>query len=206
MVADFKIEAELWSRGYHRVAGIDEAGRGPLAGPVAVAALILPPDPRLEQKLLGGVRDSKCMTPAQRRKWAEVLRQIALTWSVAFASPQEIDSLGIQNAVYLATRRALAGLSLPPDHLILDYFRLPECPYPQQSYIHGDALSLSIAGASILAKTARDDLMCQLDAHYPGYGFASHKGYGTAAHLQALQHLGPCPIHRRSFAPLRRRE
>jgi ribonuclease HII len=180
------------------VAGIDEAGRGALAGPVAAAALILPPDADLRQALQG-VRDSKQLTPARRAFWAPRLRRLALGCGVGLASSQEIDELGIVPATRLAAHRALEALPLAPQHLLVDYLDLPDCSIPQTSLVKGDARCLSIAGASILAKTARDEILRQLDGQYPGYGFAGNKGYGTLAHRQALARLGPSQVHRRSF-------
>lgn len=197
---DLSFETELWANGRRHIAGIDEAGRGALAGPVAAAALILPQLLNIKAKL-SGVRDSKQMTPNQREIWGRVLRAIALAWGVGFASHEEIDALGILSATRLAARRALESLAVRPDHLLLDYLKLADVDLPQTSLVKGDCRSLSIAGASILAKTARDALMRELDGQYPGYGFAAHKGYGTAAHLGALARLGPCPEHRLSFAP-----
>lgn len=195
---DFSFECALWQDGVQWIAGIDEAGRGALAGPVAVAALIFPADPNLAL-LLHGVRDSKQMTPAQRTAWANRLPGLALSSAVAYASAQEIDALGIAAATRLAAQRAIAGLMPAPQHLLIDFFRLPECSLPQTPLVKGDARSLSIAAASILAKTARDALLISLDQQYPGYGLASHKGYGTLAHRQALTRLGYSPIHRLSF-------
>lgn len=197
---DLSFELALWDQGVELVAGVDEAGRGALAGPVCAAALILPPDPGLLSRL-EGVRDSKQMTPAQRSLWAGRLRQAALAWGVGFATAAEIDALGIVPATCLAAQRALNALPVPPLHILLDYLKLPTCALPQTPLIKGDARSLSIAGASVLAKTARDDLLTRLDADYPGYGFAAHKGYGTAAHREAIRRLGPSPIHRLTFAP-----
>ena len=131
------------------------------------------------------------------------MRAVAVAWSVGFVSPQEIDALGIVSATRLAMQHAVDGLSVSAQHLLLDYLLLPECALPQTALVKGDCRSLSIAGASILAKTARDSLLTELDEQYPGYGFATHKGYGTPAHLAALARLGPSPIHRRSFAPLK---
>lgn len=199
---DLSFEQNLWQSGVQHVAGLDEAGRGALAGPVVAAALILPSD-RSILKTLHGVRDSKALTPSARTFWAHCLHQESLTWGIGFASQQEIDTLGILPATRLAAQRALDGLIFPPQHLLLDYIFLPDSPLPQTALIKGDARSLSIAGASILAKTARDALLCELDQIYPGYGFAIHKGYGTPGHLQALKDLGPCPIHRFSFAPVK---
>ena len=195
---NFSFETELWENGFGLVAGIDEAGRGALAGPVAAAALVFPTDPAFVAELQG-VRDSKQMTPRQREKWAQRLPEIALTCGVAFASPGEIDELGIVPATRMAMQRALDLLESTPEYLLIDYVELLENPIPQKALVKGDARSLSIAAASILAKTARDACQRDLDRVYPGYGFASNKGYGTEAHREALARLGPCKVHRRSF-------
>jgi ribonuclease HII len=195
---DLQFEIDLWAQGLQVIAGIDEAGRGALAGPVAAAALILPVDPHLDC-LLKGVRDSKQMTHDQRTLWAVRLRQLAVGFGVGFASHQEIDTFGIVPATRLAMQRALDALPATPHHLLIDYLDVPDVAIPQTCLVKGDARSLSIAGASILAKTARDELLCQLDAQYPGYGFAANKGYGTRAHQNALARLGLSPVHRRSF-------
>jgi ribonuclease HII len=198
---DLSFELPLWSSQVGLVAGLDEAGRGALAGPVTAAALILPCDPELTLTL-EGVRDSKELSPQRRAECAHRLRQVALGWGIGFASHQEIDDLGIIPATRLAMQRALDELPTHPQHLLLDCLLLPEIPLPQTSLIKGDARSLSVAGASILAKTARDDWMCELDRQLPGYGFAAHKGYCTPGHLQALAQLGPSAVHRNSFAPI----
>jgi ribonuclease HII len=195
-------EKALWDAGIEHIAGIDEAGRGALAGPVAAAAVILPDDPNVK-RTLDGVRDSKQMTPRQREHWAEILRETALAWGVGFASHAEIDAIGIIPATRLAAQRALESLKGTPEHLLIDALLLPEVSHPQTALIKGDARSLSIASASVLAKVTRDALLKELDGDHPGYGFASNKGYGTAAHRAALLQWGPCSIHRRSFAPLR---
>jgi ribonuclease HII len=195
---DLSFETPLWEAGIWPVAGVDEAGRGALAGPVAAAAVILPADPALGVAL-AGVRDSKQMTPEGRAFWAARIKETASAWGVGLASAEEIDSLGILPATLLAARRSLDALPLPPQHLLLDYIQLPGVPFPQLSLVKGDARSLSIAAASVLAKTARDALLCELDARFPDYGFAAHKGYGTARHCAALVRLGPCEIHRLSF-------
>jgi len=195
---DLTFETELWAAGISAVAGIDEAGRGALAGPVAAGVIILPPDLDLAKRL-DGVRDSKQMTPARREYWAERLPEVTSACGVGMASNEEIDTIGIVPATRLAISRALDSLSVSPQHLLIDYINLPDSPLPQTSLVMGDARSLSIAAASILAKTARDKLLCQLDEQYPGYGFSKHKGYGTAAHRSALRRLGPSPVHRRSF-------
>ena len=196
-----EFEKPLWESGCKHIAGIDEAGRGPLAGPVAAAAVILPADPSIGL-LLEGVRDSKQMTPRQREYWSDRLKEFAVCYGIGFASAEEIDAAGILPATHLAVMRALAELHVPPDHLLLDYLTLPGYSTPQTSLVKGDVRCLSIASASVLAKTARDQLLCKLDRQYPGYGFSRHKGYGTPEHLQALQRLGPCPIHRLTFHPI----
>jgi ribonuclease HII len=195
---DFSFEAVLWAAGVHYVAGIDEAGRGALAGPVAAGAIVFPSDQALAIAL-SGVRDSKQMTSAERSAWASRLPGIALAQAVGFASAQEIDEFGIVPATRLAVERALGRLSVYPEHLLVDYLDLPKCELPQTALVKGDERSLSIAAASILAKTGRDEILRQLDREYPAYGFAAHKGYGTAAHRQAIQEFGFCEVHRRSF-------
>ena len=197
-----EFERLLWQAGRQYVAGIDEAVGGALAGPVAAAVVILPPDRNLERSLRG-VRDSKQMTPSQREFWSTRLRELVLAFGVGFASSQTIDALGIVPATRLAAQRALNALEITPQHLLLDYLLLPDLEIPQTSLIKGDARSLSIAAASILAKTARDARMVELDQEYPGYGLAAHKGYGTKAHREAIIKLGPSPIHRLSFSPIR---
>jgi len=195
---DLSFEISFWGAGIKLIAGIDEAGRGSLAGPVAAAALVLPP--RVEvAAALAGVRDSKQMTPRQREVSAGRIRQVALAWGVGFASVAEIDALGILPATRRAAERAIEALSIHPDHLLLDCLFLPELSIPQTSLVKGDCRALSIAAASVLAKTARDFLMGACDAQYPGYGFAIHKGYGTATHRTAIERLGPCLFHRRTF-------
>jgi ribonuclease HII len=200
---DLSYELPLWQAGFLALAGLDEAGRGAWAGPVSAAAVILPPDPGLTARL-HGVRDSKQMTANQRRAWAIKIKEIACTWAVGFASWAEIDETNILAATRLAMRRALDQLALTPEHLLIDAVRLPAVALPQTIIIKGDVRSLSIAAASVLAKTARDALLVAWDEEYPAYGFARHKGYGTALHQSALQKQGPCPLHRRSFAPIRK--
>lgn len=190
-------EAALWKDGFARLAGVDEAGRGALAGPVAAAAVILPPGPHTA-RTLSRVRDSKQMTPPERERWAPVIREAALAWGVGLASAEEIDALGIVPATKLAALRALEGLA--PDYLLTDFLLFPQLDLPQTALVKGDRLSLSVAAASVLAKTARDDLLRRLDGQYPGYGFARHKGYGTPAHRQAILRLGRCEAHRKTFA------
>ena len=195
---DLQIEKRLWKGGFELIAGMDEAGRGALAGPVAVGALILPNTPRL-RSTLSGARDSKLMTPAQRVRWAEVIKTSARAWSLGWASAEEIDSLGISASTRLAAERALADLSLLPDFLLTDFHLKPESESPFISLVKGDQKSLTIVCASILAKTARDALMRELDGKYPGYGLAKHKGYGTAIHRKAIEKLGYSPVHRKTF-------
>jgi ribonuclease HII len=199
---DLSFEQALWSTGVILVAGVDEAGRGAWAGPVSAGAAILPVQPDLRLRLQG-VRDSKQMSPAQRAHWVIEIYRVALAWGVGFASAEEIDERGIVPATRLAMQRAIACLDPAPQHLLIDAVRLPSIALPQQSLIKGDARVLSIAAASVLAKTARDALMVELDASCPGYGLARHKGYGTALHQSALQRLGPSPLHRKSFAPIK---
>jgi ribonuclease HII len=198
---DIHFESALWADHCFSIAGIDEAGRGAWAGPVYAGAVILPPDPEIVQRL-HHVRDSKQMSPLSREFWANEIKNQAAAWGVGSASHQEIDELGIVPATRLAMMRALSQLAQPTLHLLLDAMLLPEVDLPQTSLIKGDARSLSIAAASVLAKTSRDAWMVQMDERYPGYGFARHKGYGTAVHRAALQDQGPCPIHRFSFSPV----
>jgi ribonuclease HII len=192
-----EFERNLWNDGFTRIAGIDEAGRGAWAGPVAAAAVILPADPSLTQ-ILNRVRDSKLMTPLARESWAPRIKESAAGWGVGFASAKEIDMLGIVPATKLAATRALENLL--PDFLITDYLIFPEIDLPQTALVKGDQRSLSVAAASVLAKTTRDALMRQMDGQYPGYGFARHKGYGTRLHQEAIKKLRRCEIHRKSFS------
>jgi ribonuclease HII len=195
----FRYEIELWGRGSNLVAGVDEAGMAPLAGPVVAAAVILPHNYRLR-----GLDDSKKIADEARREMLALrIKQDALSWSVSRAEVEEIDSLNIYQAGLLAMKRAVDALSLRPDFILVDARTIPHCPYPQRGIIHGDALSASIAAASIIAKTTRDAHMRELDRVYSGYGFASHKGYPTPEHLRQLRKLGALPVHRRSFAPVR---
>jgi ribonuclease HII len=199
---DLRFEIALWEQGITLVAGIDEAGRGALAGPVAAGAVVLPSKQPDVFNLLSGVRDSKVMSPAERAHWAAEIKAIAVAWGVGLAEPGEIDQLGIVPATCLAAARALNALGLTPEHLLVDYLTLPDVSVPQTPLVKGDARVLSIAAASILAKTARDALLVELEQTYPGYGFARHKGYATQTHRQAIRALGPCAVHRRTFAPV----
>jgi ribonuclease HII len=196
------LEWQLQQRGVRLVAGVDEAGRGPLAGPVVAAAVILPPDLSGLESWLSTVDDSKRLSPLQRERAAEFIQRYALAFGVGQAGPEEIDGLGIVPATIRAMLQAVAGLTTQPEHLLLDFIPIKECFLPFQPIVKGDALSYSIAAASIIAKVARDQLMEQADPLYPGYSFAQNKGYPTAHHLARLQSLGPCSIHRRSFAPV----
>ena len=200
--AGLALEAELWAAGYRAIAGVDEVGRGPWAGPVVAAAVILPPDPDGLAPLLGQVDDSKRLTLRQRELLFDPIQQLALATGVGRVEAGAIDRLGIAAATRQAMRQALAALAVQPDFVLLDYLTLPDLPLPQRGVPHGDALSLSIAAASIVAKVIRDRWMAEQAAIYPGYGFARHKGYGTAEHHAALVRLGPCALHRLSFAPV----
>lgn len=195
-----KYEKDLWQHGLFHVAGLDEAGRGALAGPVAVGAVILPADNPHLARTLACSRDSKQMTPRQRDLCAPIIQATALTWSVAYANPDEVDALGIVPATRLAGMRALEALKLAPDYLLTDYrLELPESEFHQTSLPKGDSRCVSIACASILAKTTRDALMRELDAQHPGYGLGQNKGYGTQAHRSAMRRLGYSSIHRKTF-------
>lgn len=193
-----RYETALWVTGVTRVAGVDEAGMSPLAGPVVAGAVIFEPGSRVP-----GVDDSKKLSAKERERLADAIRERAVAWAVGRAEVHEIDSINIYWAGLLAMKRAVQGLSRAPQHLLLDARLLKELVIPQQRIVKGDAKSLSIAAASILAKTSRDKWMCELDREYPGYGFAKHKGYPVREHTDALSRLGACPVHRRSFAPVR---
>lgn len=194
-----RYEQELWSAGIGHVAGVDEAGMSPLAGPVVAAAVILPPGCRIP-----GVDDSKKLDASRRERLAVEIRARAVAFGVGVVEADEIDRVNIYRAGLLAMLRAVRALGTEPEALLVDARRIPEVTMRQQAIIKGDAKSLSIAAASIVAKTTRDARMVELDAVYPGYGLAKHKGYPVAEHVAALEKLGPCPIHRRSFAPVRK--
>ena len=195
-----RFELELWEQGFNFIAGVDEAGMAPLAGPVVAAAVVLPRHYKLRR-----LNDSKQILDEEvRGELAEQIKQDALGWSVGRAEVEEIDTINIYHAGLLAMRRAVEGLtSQPPDFVLVDARRIPHCHTPQRGIIKGDALSASIAAASIIAKTTRDALMCEFDSLHPGYNFASHKGYPTPEHCRLLKELGAVPIHRRSFARVR---
>ncbi len=191
------VEEELFATGMRRVAGVDEAGRGPLAGPVVTAAVILPPG-----FWLNGLNDSKQVNAAVRERLFEAICAHAVALAIEMVPVEIIDSVNILQATYRGMRAALSALTPAPEIALVDGWALPDAPCAQRNLIGGDARSVSIAAASILAKVRRDRLMMELAARYPGYGFETHKGYATAEHLQALRRLGPCPAHRRSFAPV----
>ncbi len=191
---DFELENSCIANGFSHICGVDEAGRGPLAGPVCAAAVILPHGCELP-----GLNDSKKLSPKKRDALFLPIQQQAVAFAVAFATVQEIEQLNILNATFLAMSRAVQALQSPADFALIDGNRLPQLNIPCRAVVKGDSLSMSIAAASILAKVSRDRLMPQLDAEYPGYGFAVHKGYGTAAHIAKIKELGPCPCHRLSF-------
>lgn len=191
-------ERALWGAGFALVAGVDEVGMGPLAGPVVAAAVVLPVDVSID-----GVTDSKKVPKAKREGLAELIRASALGVGIGMVEVDEIDAINIYQAGLLAMRRAVEALPVVPNHLLIDSRRIPECTIQQTCVDDGDATVYSIAAASIVAKVHRDRLMCDLDDRYPGYGFAAHAGYATAAHLTALRSLGPSPVHRKSFAPVR---
>ena len=194
-----RFEIELWSQGYGTVAGVDEAGMAPLAGPVVAGAVILPQNYKLR-----GLNDSKkILDPEKRDELAQQIKQDALCWSVGVAEVEEIDRINIYHAGLLAMQRAVHGLTAMPDFILVDARKIPNCQTPQRGIIRGDALSASIAAASIIAKTTRDALMLELDQVYSGYGLAAHKGYPTPEHCRVLKTLGALPIHRRSFARVR---
>lgn len=182
-----------------RLAGVDEAGRGPLAGPVMAAAVVLDPG-----RPIDGLGDSKRIRESEREALEPVIRARALAWAVAWADPAEIDALNILQATHLAMRRAVQGLAVVPTYVQVDGDRVPRLSVPAEAVIGGDGTVAEIGAASILAKVWRDRLMCAMEARHPGYGFAGHKGYPTEAHMAALERMGPCRIHRRSFAPVRR--
>jgi ribonuclease HII len=194
-----RFEIDLWARGYSFVAGVDEAGMAPLAGPVVAGAVILPQNYKLR-----GLNDSKKILDAEMRdELAAQIKQDAVCWSYGFAEVEEIDKINIYHAGLLAMQRAVQGLRCPPDFVLVDARKIPQCPAPQRGIIRGDALSASIAAASIIAKTTRDAHMLEMDGLYQGYGFAQHKGYPTPEHCRALKELGALPIHRRSFGRVR---
>ncbi len=195
---DDALESALRARGLTKVAGVDEAGRGPLAGPVSAAAVILPPGWRCP-----GLDDSKKLTAVKRERLFEVITTDgAVSWSLAYADPDEIDRINILRATHAAMARAVKGLAAAVDHCLIDGLRVRDFPWPHDGIVKGDGKSLSIAAASIIAKVSRDRLMLAFAREFPEYGFERHMGYGTKAHLEALRLHGPCRLHRRSFQPV----
>jgi ribonuclease HII len=201
-VPNLDVELSLWRQGYRFVAGVDEVGRGSWAGPVVAAAVVLPSDEQRLLHMLAGVRDSKQLTPDVREALEQTIIRVSLSTGYGWASHHTVDRLGIGAANRLAMRRAVAHLGVPADALVLDYFALPELDLPQVSLPKGDSRSLSIAAASIVAKVLRDRLMTFGHALYPQYAFHRNKGYGTAAHQEALRSYGVCRWHRKSFRPV----
>jgi len=197
----FAEEKLLEAQGYQRIAGIDEAGRGALAGPVIAAAVILPCN--IDAPWLTQVKDSKQLSPAKREFLFHHIHEIAISVGIGMAPNEVIDTQGVIKATRLAMKLAIDQLLPPPQSLLIDYMLLPEVPLPQKGITNGDCLCFSIACASIMAKVTRDQLLIELDKIYPGYGLAQHKGYGTKKHLACLYQLGPSPIHRRSFKPVK---
>lgn len=193
-----KYESELWKQGFDHIAGVDEVGVGPIAGPVVACAVVLPRHYKLRE-----LDDSKKLDEATREKLAAQIKMDAIAWATGIAEVEEIDHLNIYHAGLLAMRRAIESLNVSLDYILVDARTIPECSTPQQGIIRGDQLSASIAAASVVAKTTRDRMMIELDQVFPGYGFAAHKGYLTTTHSLALRQLGALPIHRRSFKPVR---
>ncbi len=199
---DLSLESEIHRRGIQLVAGVDEAGRGPLAGPVVAAAVILPSGLTESEPWLQSLDDSKKLSQARREHAADIVHQHALAVGVGMVGPEGIDRMGIGHAALAAMLRAVGQLQLEPGHLLLDFIHVREFPYTYDTIVKGDSRSYSIAAASNVAKVTRDRLMVAAEETYPGYHFAKHKGYPTKAHFERLNELGPCPIHRRSFAPV----
>jgi ribonuclease HII len=199
---DLSLESSVHRRGIQLVAGVDEAGRGPLAGPVVAAAVILPPGLTGSELWLKYLDDSKKMSHNRREHAVDIVHKHALAVGVGMVSPEDIDRMGIGHAALAAMLRAVGQLPLEPGHLLLDFIHVRECPYTYDTIVKGDSRSYSIAAASNVAKVTRDRLMVDAEVTYPGYHFARHKGYPTKAHFERLNELGPCPIHRRSFAPV----
>lgn len=200
-IPTFADESRLWQAGYRAIAGIDEAGRGALAGPVVAAAVIVPPGAALTG-IWAEVRDSKLLTAAHRNALVHEIQAAALAWGIGATAATTIDQVGIAAATRQAMVAAIQALAVAPDYLLIDWVKLPEVAIRQESLIKADQRIVAVAAASILAKVYRDELLTALDEHYPTYGFAQHKGYGTRAHLAALTADGPCPEHRHTFAPI----
>ena len=201
---DLSLESGIRERGVKLIAGVDEAGRGPLAGPVVAAAVIFPPDLRGDEPWLKFLDDSKKLTRVKRERAVEPVIQNALTVGIGMVGSDDIDEMGIGHAAFAAMLLAVRKLDLEPGHLLLDFIHVKECHYTYDVIVKGDSRSYSIAAASNVAKVTRDKIMVEADETYPGYNFAQHKGYPTKAHFDRLNELGPCPIHRRSFGPVAR--
>jgi len=193
-----KYEEELFSSGYELIGGIDEAGRGPLAGPVVASVVILP---RYTQ--IPGINDSKKLSPLQRERLSKTILETIIDWGIGIVDEQTIDEINILQATYLAMEKAVQSMRLKPHFLLVDGHKIPHLDIPQKPIIKGDQLSISIAAASILAKVIRDRMMIEYDNEFPNYGFAQHKGYGTESHIEAIKKYGICKIHRRSFEPIK---
>ena len=193
----YKFEEELYDAGNHLICGVDEVGRGPLAGPLVVAACILPPFLRID-----GINDSKKLSEKKRNELYKLIMKEALYYKIVFISEEDVDTLNIYQATKKGMLEAIYGLDKKPDHVLIDAMPLGELEIPHTSIIHGDARCASIAAASILAKVTRDQFMEKMDIKYPNYGFKKHKGYGTKAHIEALEKYGPCEIHRKTYAPV----
>jgi ribonuclease HII len=193
-----KYESELWAQGFDLIAGVDEAGVAPLAGPVVAGAVVLARGYKLRE-----LDDSKKLDESTRVRLAQIIKSDAVAWAVGVAEVEEIEVLNIYHAGLLAMRRAVEGLKPAPDFILVDARKIPDCAPPQRGLVHGDSLSASIAAASIIAKTTRDAMMVELNARYPGYGLDAHKGYPTRRHLEALRRIGASPIHRRGYGPVR---
>ncbi len=193
----YEYEEALYDQGNQLICGVDEAGRGPLAGPVVVAACILPPFLRIE-----GINDSKQLTAKKREELFKIIVKNAVAYQIVFVSEADVDLLNIYQATKKGMLEAIRGLDVTPDHVLIDAMPLGELKIPHTSIIHGDARCASVAAASILAKVTRDEFMEKMDVKYPNYGFKKNKGYGTKAHMEALEKYGPCPIHRKTYAPV----
>jgi ribonuclease HII len=193
-----KYESELWAQGFDLIAGVDEAGVAPLAGPVVAGAVVLARGYKLRE-----LDDSKKLDESTRVRLAQIIKSDAVAWAVGVAEVEEIEVLNIYHAGLLAMRRAVEGLKPAPDFILVDARKIPDCAAPQRGLVHGDSLSASIAAASVIAKTTRDAMMIELNARYPGYGLDAHKGYPTRRHLEALRRIGASPIHRRGYGPVR---